>query len=555
LEIKPDSHLIVSPHFFTITLQGRLVVRIRQLAVAAGAFAAILFGISSFAFSSETTPVNIERFAVAKPAAARATSARTLERTAVIDGTQYAVIAPIFTELNTGNYSFIRFQNLISIPSTFTVRVVGSPSGNVYGQTTYSVAASASKHVQIADILSAASAATLIGSDTAYALYISNPDLSGYQHVIYNYVSEFFENASLCQTSLNQAAVRYLPNVHTNIIADAGFPSKIYMHNYANQAVTYNVSVYESSAGSLIGIVPVATQANSTYVMDFSFFQTQLGWTATGAQGYANLIFTPQTAISGVTLPPVIVGHFIFNEAFQAFVNMSESCAVNPGDASTGSTAATAATTYAGTISGVNGVSGTLTVNIPTSASTASASLAERSQSVEKAQATVTATGTLVINGTTTTLTGTYDTTTEAVTLTGGGYNFGGDVSSGAFSGSYTGPAGASGSFSTLDTTSTLVTAYCGTYRDNPPDDFTGTFNITVSLRGSVRGTFSGTAGSGSLTGTVTGSSISIVKAGDPAIIRGTISGTTLSGTSNFNDGSGGSGTFTGQKCDLPAAG
>jgi hypothetical protein len=531
-------------HVF-VAERGSSVRLVQLLALAGLATASLNFS----ATAADTSPINIGRTAIASERSAA------LERTATIDGTQYAVIAPIFNEQNTGNYSFLRFINVISTSSTFTVKVVGSPSGNVYGTTTIAVPAGAAVHKQLLDILTATNATTLTGGDTEYALYISNPDLSGYQHVIYNYVSKFFENASLCRTSLSQASVQYLPNVHTKIISDAGFPSKIYLHNYANQAVTYNVSVYESSAGSLIGTVPITMQANSTTSKDFSYFETQLNWTPTGTQGYANLIITPGTAISGVTLPPVTVGHFIYNQNFQAFVNMSDTCAVNPGSASTGNSATAAKTTYAGTIAAVGGGSGTLTVNIPTSSSTASAPVTTATMTgkvlAERTQATVTATGTLVIGSTTTSLTGTYDTVTKAVSLGGGGYNFSGNVSSGSFDGSYTGPSGASGSFATLNTTQTLVTAYCGTFRQTKGGTNTGTFNLQVSLKGTISGSYSGMDGAGRISATATGSTFTGTSTGGDTV-TGNISGTSVSGT--YADGEGSEGTFAGSKCTLPTA-
>jgi hypothetical protein len=533
--------------FFSLKrCRGGFSVRFVQLMVLASLVAAS-FDIRLYA--AEVAPLNIEKYAIAKPVTGVEKDAA-IERTATLDGTQYAVIAPIFTELNTGNYSFIRFQNLISTASTFTVKVVGSPSGNVYGTTTVTVSAGASVHKPVGDLLTATNASTLTGGDTAYALYLSNPDLSGYQHVIYSYVSKFFENASLCQTSLSQASVRYLPNVHTKIIADAGFPSKIFIHNYYNTAVTYNVAVYEASAGALIGTVPVVTQANSTYALDESFFEAQLNWTPTGSQGYANLIFTPKTAIAGVTLPPVTVGHFIFNQAFQAYVNMSDSCAVNAGSASTGSAATAATTTYAGTIASSGDFSGTLTVNIPTSAISASA--ATTATAVERSKSLVNVTAKLVIFGTNETipLTGTYETTTRAITLVGGGYTFTGTVNSqGKIDGTWTGPSNRTGAWGLVDTSRTFVTAYCGTFKFTGTT-ITGNFNITTALSGALTGTYSSSEGAGRLSGTVTGSTFTGTSTGGDTV-TGTVSGTTISGS--FTDGQT-HGTFTGNKCALPAA-
>src|SRR5262245_3365194 len=50
-----------------------------------------------------------------------------------LDGSGYVQIAPTFNEGATGNTSYIRLSNDGSAKTTFTVKMVGSPSGTVYG--------------------------------------------------------------------------------------------------------------------------------------------------------------------------------------------------------------------------------------------------------------------------------------------------------------------------------------------------------------------------------------------------------------------------------------
>ncbi|MGQ0721736.1 MAG: hypothetical protein ACT4PE_09220 [Candidatus Eiseniibacteriota bacterium] len=141
-------------------------------------------------------------------------------------------------------------------------------------------------------------------------------------------------------------------------------------------------------------------------------------------------------------------------------------------------------------------------------------------------------------------LTGTYDTTSRALAAAGGGYNFagvfdGGDRLEGLMSGA------ASGTFVTAKDDNNAALAFCGTFTGT--DD--GVFNFTIdgsTLSGSAT-TTSGTLIA--LDGTVSSNSIVIVMpSGSGTLATGTRSGANVSGT--WDDGVGGSGTWTGAQCN-----
>lgn len=97
-------------------------------------------------------------------------------------------------------------------------------------------------------------------------------------------------------------------------------------------------------------------------------------------------------------------------------------------------------TSFAGTLTASNGQTGALEFTVQAVLATSSTA---RPYSVSQAM------GTLHTASGTTSLTGTFDSSTNAIALTGGGYAFQGTVSSsGAFSGAFTGPNGAAGSHS-----------------------------------------------------------------------------------------------------------
>ena len=89
--------------------------------------------------------------------------------------------------------------------------------------------------------------------------------------------------------------------------------------------------------------------------------------------------------------------------------------------------------------------------------------------------------GSIKIAGVTITLTGTYNTDTDSLIVSGGGYTFAGTYSNGNISGTYTGPHG-SGSFTAeVSGEGTTIKVYCGTYHETSPDTSVhGRFNLVV---------------------------------------------------------------------------
>lgn len=167
----------------------------------------------------------------------------------------------------------------------------------------------------------------------------------------------------------------------------------------------------------------------------------------------------------------------------------------------------------------------------------------------------VNATGTLAIQGgATITLTGTYDTGTHTLSLSGGGYTFTGTYANGVLSGTFTNPTGGAGGFTTQSGSTTSVVAYCGTFTGSDMGYWNLTVNLTTLVATGIHVSTVG-QGTGLLTGTVSGSSISgtsVEPQGVGGTFAGTFSGTnqsTLSGTWSGSGGVGDHGTFTGARC------
>jgi hypothetical protein len=158
----------------------------------------------------------------------------------------------------------------------------------------------------------------------------------------------------------------------------------------------------------------------------------------------------------------------------------------------------------------------------------------------------VNATGTLTLGGTTA-LTGTYDPDTDILAITGGGFTFGGGFDGvDRLEGIWTGPGGTSGTFVT--TAGSSGVAYCGTYAADDQSD-SGTFSIVIT-GGIVRGeAYSSTDQVPiPLDGTISGNTIAIDNPlSTTPLATGTRTGNTVSGT--YDDGQGGTGTWTGTVC------
>jgi hypothetical protein len=153
--------------------------------------------------------------------------------------------------------------------------------------------------------------------------------------------------------------------------------------------------------------------------------------------------------------------------------------------------------------------------------------------------------GVLYLGSSTTALKGSYD-TSGSYSVAGGGYTLTGEAQGTTTSGTFTGPGGASGSFSGADIWQGGVQAYCGSYSGSA----SGTWNFVVDGTGGLHGTFAGNA-SGSLSGQATSSSVSITWSASSAsgTATGAISGSSVQGSWQGSGGLQGSWQSDSSRC------
>lgn len=264
------------------------------------------------------------------------------EKPQAVAGTTYTVIAPIYLGggPDGGNTSYIRLFNNESRSSTFRINIVGyktdAPGDSqsaIIGTTSIVVPKWASPQYSIAEIFLASNLSTAALTYQGVALYITNVDLNvGYQHVIHNANSRFFENVTLCGDSSysDGTASRYsasLINVHSDNFYMTEYPSSVMMHNYAPSNQTYETFVIDSRTGAVLGSWIATLLANSTYVIPMSYILREARVTATDMQSHVNFqIFRPVG--SSVGLLNTISGSLIYNQALQAYVNMTQVCKI-----------------------------------------------------------------------------------------------------------------------------------------------------------------------------------------------------------------------------------
>jgi hypothetical protein len=201
----------------------------------------------------------------------------------------------------------------------------------------------------------------------------------------------------------------------------------------------------------------------------------------------------------------------------------------------------TPSTTYQGTVAAATGQTGTIDIIVQTVIAAARPAVWSLFVAPLEAQA-VTATGTMrLAGGATTALTGTFN--SGSLNLAGSGIAVDGRVERGVLAGTLSGAL--QGGFSSLTTTGSLVTRYCGTFTGRDSDtaeEYRGIFNLQVSDNGQASGLAVVTAAQRSpqfvgavnhLTGQVSGATVTISGTDGGGI--GTIREGTVSGTGNNN--------------------
>jgi hypothetical protein len=251
------------------------------------------------------------------------------ERAQAVNGTLYAVIAPLY--VTPPFLSYIRLFNGGAGDASFTITVVGSGTATAYGTASYTVPTAATIQLSMSQILVAANAVTRNAADEQFSFYIQSPQaLAGYQHVTLHETARFFENASVCKYTIQDVMREAqnqmpLPSIHTSRLAAVGYASNIELHNYANAQTTYRFFIRDETSGTLLGQMDFQARANASYTIPWSQIQSQIGFNPTESQIRANMIVTDPSGAP----PQILLGQTIVNSTLGVSINMTTACAVN----------------------------------------------------------------------------------------------------------------------------------------------------------------------------------------------------------------------------------
>jgi hypothetical protein len=240
------------------------------------------------------------------------------ERPAAVDGSHYGVMAPLYIGRG-GFYSYLRlFNGNVTTSASFTVKVVGSPTGRDYGTAIYAVPARAGRQLSVSTILTDAGAA-IQAPDTGFSFYLQTSQRSaGYQHVTHSPAESYFENSTVCRSLLQQAisgeANRiFVWGAHTSDPIVAGYPSALDLHNAANVPVTYRLSLIEETSGTIVGQTNYQTLANTSYSLPISEIERLVNWTPAPGQLRANIMIEK---LDG-SVPRAAAGQTIIESCFE----------------------------------------------------------------------------------------------------------------------------------------------------------------------------------------------------------------------------------------------
>ena len=292
--------------------------------------ALLTVGVSTTVLSADQVvpTLDTERFMVGQLPAASA-SGPERERAAAVNGSLYAVVAPVYAS---GPFrSYLRLINGGGSTATFSVTVVGARTATVYGTKQYVVPTAAAWQLFIDHIVNDAGAGIRDPQDTEFSLYIQSPEpLAGYQHVTLHYDANYFENASVCKHTIQNVVSAasnqmILTNIHTTDPVVAAYPSAVELHNYANAPITYRFYVRESFTGALVGQMDFPAAANASYTIPWATIQNQVGWSPMPGEPHANLIVTDPSGAP----PAIVLGQSIINNELGVSLNMTTACAVN----------------------------------------------------------------------------------------------------------------------------------------------------------------------------------------------------------------------------------
>jgi len=219
--------------------------------------------------------------------------------------------------------SYVRFANMSDQPVTNIVEVYGLDSESTLGRFQITVPAKASVQVRPDQMIQSLLPLDL---DQFLALYVENGHTNQFwQHVQFDQHSGEFADAGVCTYIPD---VNFLPpgnvaiNVHTTRIN--WYASFVSVHNFSDVTAAYEVRVYRSATGELMGTTEIDLGPRETLNESGYWFQGAVGWYFLEPNDlHMNVEFVP---LAQDDTQRIAVGHVVGDVYEGGTANLSNPC-------------------------------------------------------------------------------------------------------------------------------------------------------------------------------------------------------------------------------------
>lgn len=209
------------------------------------------------------------------------------------------------------------------------LEVYSVTQGKTLGTMTVDVPPKASLQVTATEILGMAGITPHRVADGELVVYIQNGRAKQlWQHLQYDPAPELLVDAGTCTFA---PALDYLPaanvvlNAYTSIVQHVA--SLITLHNFADQAGTFDANVYDARTGEALGTVEIELPARSSFNEAATWFEDAIGFAPARNQPQINIELVPTSTPEA----KISVGHATLNLRTGAGENVSHLCALTGG--------------------------------------------------------------------------------------------------------------------------------------------------------------------------------------------------------------------------------
>lgn len=229
-------------------------------------------------------------------------------------------LGTIFSSAQTISQSFIRLYNSGASAGTATIALSDPSSGTVLARwTSPSITPGAAFQFPISQIESAATSS--FTKPNFYSAVVEASFSGSLQHVLWRIADGTLTNLSTCSAGVAALPTR-LPNVHSSLVGNAGYPSSVAIYNTGPTAASAVLSVYNAATGSLLGTYSTAQIVpNGQIIVPVSQIET-------GAHIFPTVAAIPHYVITASSQFTGYLQHLVTNQSAGVFTDMTTVCSL-----------------------------------------------------------------------------------------------------------------------------------------------------------------------------------------------------------------------------------